>query len=106
VINGIAMDPRLDQLLTNALQNQRESSPSLGFSPSIVKAIHDSLSANLDIATMKGCQPVVLCAATVRPYFYRLIHTTFPTVVVLSFTELPPETEIEFIGKLEVGDAN
>jgi len=38
----------------------------------------------------------------VRPYFYRLIHTSFPTVAVLSFTELPPETEIEFIGKLEV----
>jgi flagellar biosynthesis protein FlhA len=106
VIHGIAMDPRLDQLLTNALQNQRESSPSLGFSPAIVKAINDSLSDSIDLATVKGYQPVVLCAATVRPYFYRLIHTTFPTVVVLSFTELPPETEIEFIGKLEVGDAN
>jgi hypothetical protein len=27
-------------------------------------------------------------------------------VAVLSFTELPPETEIEFIGKLEAGNAD
>jgi len=37
----------------------------------------------------------------VRPYFHRLIHTSFPNIAVLSFTELPPDTEVEFIGKLE-----
>jgi flagellar biosynthesis protein FlhA len=106
VIHGIAMDPRLEQLITNALQNQRESSPSLGLSPDVIEAIQASLTANLEAAMAAGYQPVVLCVATVRPYFYRLIRTSFPNVAVLSFTELPPETEIEFIGKLEVGNAN
>jgi len=106
VIHGIAMDPRLEQLITNALQNQRESSPSLGLSPDVIEAIQASLTANLETAMAAGYQPVVLCVATVRPYFYRLIRTSFPNVAVLSFTELPPETEIEFIGKLEVGNAN
>jgi flagellar biosynthesis protein FlhA len=106
VIRGIALDPRLEQLITGALQNQRESSPSLGLSPATIRAIHDNMEANLEAAVVAGVQPVVFCAATVRPYFYRLIHTAFPQVAVLSFTELPPDTEIEFIGKLEVGDAN
>lgn len=106
VIHGIAMDPRLEQLITNALQNQRESSPSLGLSPDVIEGIQASLTANLEAAMAAGYQPVVLCVATVRPYFYRLIRTSFPNVAVLSFTELPPETEIEFIGKLEVGNAN
>ncbi len=101
IIHAIAMDPRLEQSLTASLQNQRESSPSLGLAPQTVQGIHDSLSRNVEAASAAGVTPVVICAATVRPYFYRLIHTSFPTVVVLSFTELPPETEIEFIGKLE-----
>jgi flagellar biosynthesis protein FlhA len=106
VIHAIAMDPELEHVLTTALQGQRESGPSLGLSPSIIKSIHQSLTANIEVAGAAGVGPVVLCAATVRPYFYRLIHTSFPNVVVLSFTELPPETEIEFIGKLEVSNAD
>ena len=106
VIHTIAMDPRLEQMITTSLQNQRESSPSLGLAPATIQAIHESLTRNCENAIVKGVSPAVICAATVRPYFYRLIHTSFPNVAVLSFTELPPETEIEFIGKLEAEDAN
>jgi flagellar biosynthesis protein FlhA len=106
VIHAIAMDPMLEQVLTQALQSNREGSPSLGLSPSVIQGIQMSLQENVKTATISGYQPVVLCVATVRPYFYRLIHTTFPNVAVLSFTELPPETDIEFLGKLEASDEN
>ena len=106
VIHAIAMDPVLEQTLTHALQNNRESSPSLGLSPAMIQGVHQSLQENIKISTISGYQPVVLCAATVRPYFYRLIHTTMPNVAVLSFTELPPETDIELLGKLEAYDEN
>lgn len=104
VIHAIAMDPRLEQMISTSLQSQREASPSLGLPPSTVQGIHESLHANVDQAAASGWTAIVVCAATVRPYFYRLIHTSFPAVSVLSFTELPPETEIEFIGKLEVAN--
>jgi flagellar biosynthesis protein FlhA len=106
IVHGIAMDPSLEQMITNALQSQREASPSLGLSPAVIARIHDTLSANVERCAGAGIPPAVLCAATVRPYFYRLIHTAFPAVTVLSFTELPPETEIEFIGRLEVLNEN
>jgi len=106
VIHVIAMDPQLEQVITSALQNQRESSPSLGLSPDTIQALHRSLTANRDACKTRGVTPIVLCAATVRPYFHRLIHTSFPDVAVLSFTELPPDTEVEFIGKLEAANEN
>jgi flagellar biosynthesis protein FlhA len=106
VLHAIAMDPRLEQLITTALQNQRESSPSLGLPPETIEMIQRSLTTNLENAMASGHQPVVLCVATVRPYFYRMIRTSFPNVAVLSFTELPADTEIEFIGKVEVEHAN
>jgi flagellar biosynthesis protein FlhA len=106
VIHAIAMDPQLEQVITTALQNQRESSPSLGLSPQTIQMVHHSLTASSELFRARGTTPIVLCAATVRPYFHRLIHTTFPNIAVLSFTELPPETEVEFIGKLEAGYEN
>lgn len=105
-IRAIVLGPRLEQLITNALQNQRESSPSLGLSPAMIEAIHANLTANVEHAVVAGLRPIVLCAATVRTYLYRLIHTAFPAVAVLSFTELPAETEIEFTGKLEIENEN
>ena len=101
VIHAIAMDPRLEQAITTALQSKQETSASLGLAPEAIQAVHQSLVANCETCKVQGKTPIVLCAATVRPYFHRLIHTTFPGVTVLSFTELPPETEVEFIGKLE-----
>ncbi len=106
VLRAIAMDPHLEQVMTTALQNNRESSPSMGLSPALVQNIHRSLQDNVERATVAGYRPIVLCVATVRPYFHRMIHSTFPSVTVLSFTELPPETDIEFIGTLEARDEN
>jgi flagellar biosynthesis protein FlhA len=106
VVHGVMMGPRLEQLMTATLQNQKESSPSLGLSPAMIESIQASMRENIEAAMAAGTQPVVLCAATVRPYFYRLIHTAFPTVTVLSFTELPADTEIEFTGKVELDHAN
>jgi flagellar biosynthesis protein FlhA len=105
-IRAIAMDPRLELLITTALQSQKETSPSLGLSPATIQALQKNLLASCDIAADYGTKPIILCAATIRPYFYRLIHTSFPAIAVISFTELPPETEIEFIGKLEVNNEN
>ena len=106
VIRAIVLGPRLEQLITNALQNQRESSPSLGLSPAMIDSIHKGLTEKVEQSIGAGIRPIVLCAATVRTYLYRLIHTAFPTVIVLSFTELPAETEIEFTGKLEINHEN
>ncbi len=105
IIHAIAMDPKLEQIITNSLQNQRETSASLGLSPGMIQSIHTSLTENIELATVAGYQPIVMCVATIRPYFYRLIHTAFQNVVVLSFSELPAETEIEFLGRLEIQDA-
>lgn len=105
-IHAIAMDPRLEATITGALQNNRESSPSLGLSPNAINDIQRSLQECIEAAVVGGHHPIILCSATVRPYFYRLIHTSFPTVSVLSFTELPPETDIEFLAKLEISHEN
>jgi flagellar biosynthesis protein FlhA len=106
ILHALALDPVLEQMITSALQNQRETGPSLGLSPAVIDAIQKNLSQGCETSAAQGLKPILLCAATVRPYVFRLIHTAFPTVSVLSYTELPPETDIELIGKVEVPNAN
>ena len=105
-VHVIALDGEIEERMTTALQasNQASSSPTLGMHPDMIRDVHNSLSDQIDDVTLRGFLPVVICSAQVRPYFYRMIHTQFPMVSVISYTELPPDTDIEIMANLAVSD--
>ncbi len=100
VIHAIALDPSVEQTLANSLQSQKEVTSTLGLSPEVTRAINENVSKNVEHVQTFGYDPVVICSATVRLYFYRLIHVNFPQVAVTSYTELPARTEIDIIGRI------
>ncbi|HLP17857.1 MAG TPA: flagellar biosynthesis protein FlhA [Bacteroidota bacterium] len=102
VIHAISIDPDFEELVTDSLKKNRDVGSTLGLPPAVIQTIHHNLASSIDQALGYGYQPLLVVAATVRPYLYRLLHTAFPSLVILSFTELPPETEIEFIGQVEL----
>ncbi len=97
VIHAISINPAVEDKMTTALQSGNASalSVTMGLAPDIVQRVQKSLSSSIDEITMAGYLPLVICSAQVRPYFYRMIHTAFPMVNVISFTELPADTDIE-----------
>lgn len=99
VIHAIALDPRVEQILTNALQNNQQAtvSTSLGLAPDVLRNLQNSISQAIDDASLAGFMPVIITPAQIRPYFQRMIRTTFPMTSVISYTELPPDAEIEII---------
>jgi flagellar biosynthesis component FlhA len=46
--------------------------------------------------------PVFIAPAQIRPYFYRMIRTSFPMVSVISYTELPADAEIEIVETVRI----
>jgi len=102
VIHAIALDGIIEDIMTNALQsnNQNALVPSLGLPPDTIRNINDSVSQAIEEATMQGYMPIVICSAQIRPYFYRMIHSQFPMVSVISYTELPADTDIELISRI------
>ncbi len=100
IIHAIALDPGVEQILSNSLQTQKEVTTTLGLSPEVTKAINASVSSNVEHAQSLGYDPLIICSATVRLYFYRLIHTNFSQVSVTSYTELPARSEIDIIGRV------
>lgn len=97
VIHSISVEPELEETMTRALQTSQQAaiSATMGLAPEIIKSIQQSLSAAIDEVTLAGYLPVLICSAQIRPYLYRMIHSAFPMVSVISYTELPAETEIE-----------
>jgi flagellar biosynthesis protein FlhA len=105
VIHAISIDPDFEELVTDSLKKNRDVGATLGLPPAVIQTIQHNLAGAIEQSLNYGYQPLLVVAATVRPYLYRLLHTAFPTLTILSFTELPPETEIEFISQVELLEA-
>ncbi len=104
VIHAITLDPKIEQLITNTLQKQKQvNNNTLGLSPAIIQQIYQSVAENQENANALGYYPVIVCSPTIRAYFRKLIEATFPNVSVISFGELPPDVQIESIGKVRIG---
>jgi len=102
IIHAVAIGENLESHITDSLSQQQEASQTLGLTPEMLQSLNQSILDHLELFKELGYIPILITSATIRPYFYRLINSTFPNVVVLSYTELPANVEIEFIGKLEV----
>jgi flagellar biosynthesis protein FlhA len=106
VIHAAALGEEVESGITKSLQNQKEAVQTLGLNPVALKELNDTIRIYTEHFKALGYVPIIITSATIRPYFYRLINSSFTDVVVLSYSELPSNIEIEFIEKLEVADAN
>ena len=102
IIHAAAIGDELESYITEALKNQKEAAQTLGLSPELLHELKIQLEKTLDKFKMLGYVPVIISSATIRPYLFRLIHSSFPEAAFLSFSELPSKIEIEFIDKVEV----
>jgi flagellar biosynthesis protein FlhA len=104
VIHAIGLDYGIEEIMTKTLQSSSPEATSLtlGLNPGTIKEISKSLSSAIDEITLAGYLPVVICSAQVRPYFYRMVHNQFPMVSVISYTELPAETDIEIMSTIKL----
>jgi len=102
VIHAAVLSEDIESVITKALQEQKDAVHTLGLSPDMLRALNNGLSKSIEKFKNYGYLPIIITSATIRPYFYRLINTSFKDVVVLSYSELPSEAEIEFIDKIEV----
>lgn len=101
IIHAMAIGEQLENQITESLSKQKEAVQTLGLSPEMLRRLNESIHENLNQFRNFGYMPILITSATIRPYFYRLINSTFPDIIVLSYTELPADVEIEFMGKLE-----
>ncbi len=106
VIHAVALGENLETMITKSLQAQKDSIITLGLSTEVLRELNIRIQQEIEKFNNMGYPPIIITSAAIRPYFYRLVNSSFPDLVLLSYSELPSNIEIEFIGKVEVGNAN
>jgi flagellar biosynthesis protein FlhA len=97
----ITLDPELEQEIMANIQTTEQGSY-IAMDPSKTQKIFDSLNAQITKLSSMGLQPIILTSPIVRIYFKRLVEQTIPDLVVLSYNELEPTTDIQSIGMVSV----
>ena len=106
IIHALALGTVVEGHIVKSLQSQKEATQTLGLTPTMLRELNNSIEDCVNKFHALGYSPIIITSATIRPYFYRLINSSFPEIAILSYTELPSQVEIEFVGKVEVESAN
>ena len=64
--------------------------------------IFNSLNTQLSKLTSLGIQPIILTSPVVRIYFKKLVEQIAPDLVVISYNEIDPSSEIQSIGMVGI----
>ncbi len=97
----ITLDPELEQQIMNNVQ-QTEQGSYLALDPGTTQRIFDNLNSEILKLTSMGKLPIILTSPIVRLYFKRLVEQAIPDLIVLSYNELDPSTEIQSVGMVSV----
>ena len=97
VIPVLTIDPNLEAKLEGSLQ-ETETGFRLALSPGDVGRIMEKTGAQIEKVKAKSEIPVIICSPTIRSQLKRLTETNYPDLVVLSYNEIMPGTEIRSSG--------
>lgn len=100
-IKAIVLDPTLEETIRNSI-NQTEHGTYISIDPNIAQEIYSVLSDKIREFDSINQEPTVLTSPVIRLYFKRLIEHSFKNVVVLSFNEIEPITEVQSVGTVSI----
>lgn len=97
----ITLDPQLEQEIMESVQHSEQGS-FIALDSEKTQMIFNSLNSELSKLTSLGIQPIILTSPIVRIYFKKLIEQIAPDLIVLSYNEIDPNSEIQSIGMVGI----
>jgi flagellar biosynthesis protein FlhA len=97
----IVVDPKVERQILEAVQSTPQGSY-LALDPVTSDKITESLKRNFEDGVRKGYQPVVLCSPSIRRYLKKLAERISGSIMVLSHSEVAPNTRVYSIGTLKI----
>ena len=95
-LQTLTLDPNLEQMLLEAVT---PGLPNLTLEPSVARMFIQSLGAQMERMIALGYQqPVLLCMSALRLPLRRLTERSLPNLVILSYNEIVPNTEVRAVG--------
>lgn len=97
ILKVLTLDPRLEQTLTERIQRSHFE-VLLSLDPNTAQYMLRELTERANFLVEQGLQPIIVTGAELRLAFKRFFEPSLPRLVVLSYQEIPPQTEIQTLG--------
>lgn len=97
VIKAVVIDPELEQLFSESIHDTQQGMIST-LEPELVNKFVKEAGSVIETAVKAGNQPVILSSQKVRRLIRELIERSFPTIGVLSYSEIPTNYSLDQIG--------
>ena len=99
-LQTLTIDPNLEQQLLEAVT---PGLPNLALEPSASRLLIQNLSQQMERMMAMGYQqPVLLCMSALRLPLRRLTERSLPNLVILSYNEIVPNTEVRAVGAVSL----
>ena len=99
ILKAITIEPRLEQLLTTKV-HRTQFDVGLVIDPQMAQHLLQELSTRMAEMAEKGLVPVLITTSELRLAFRRFFEPSLAKLVVISYQELPAQTEIQNVGIL------
>jgi flagellar biosynthesis protein FlhA len=99
ILKAITIEPRLEQLLTTKV-HKTQFDVGLVIDPQMAQHLLQELSKKMSEMAEKGMVPVLITTSELRLAFRRFFEPSLAKLVVVSYQELPAQTEIQNVGIL------
>lgn len=100
-ISVITLDPNLEEMLASCLTEVDEEER-IVIEPQLLSKIIDKLSQEMRKAVTVRYEFILLCSSKIRAAFKKLIVNALPSLIVLSYSEITPNTRIQTIGMISI----
>ena len=97
LIKCITIDPRLEQTLMTRIQRSHFET-TLALDPNNAQYLLRELTIRSNSLAEQGLSPITILTAELRLAFKRFFEPSLPKLIVLSYQELPSQTEIQNTG--------
>lgn len=97
----VTLDPTIEQAIMDSVK-QSEQGTYLNMDPETMQKIMDASGKEAEKLVESGRVPIVLTSPIVRIYYKRIIEERYPDVVVISYSELDPNVELQSVGMVGI----
>lgn len=103
-LTGMMLSPQIEAALGGALQ-QTDQGTMIAIDAQTAQRLIQGISREMERMAQQGLQPVLICSSRLRLPLKRLTERSLPNLVVLSFAEIAPGTNVVSAGLINMDEA-
>ncbi len=97
----ITIDPKLEDLVLQSVHDAGTMSYPV-LPPEVIDKLTENMSKMVEKTVQLNYQPIIMCSPRVRMYVRRLIERLFPSLTVLSHSEISSDCKVRSLGMVGV----